>query len=99
MIKKIFISQPMNGKTDEQIIEERQKFVESIIYFYWSDCKIMDTILDLEEGKSPIYYLAKSIEILDEADIIWFMKGWEKARGCKIEHEVAVAYGKECMYE
>ena len=26
------------------------------------------------------------------------MKGWEKARGCKIEHQVAVEYGKEIMY-
>lgn len=25
--------------------------------------------------------------------------GWEYARGCKIEHEVAVEYGKKVMYE
>ena len=45
-----------------------------------------------------IYYLSKSIEFIGKADVIYFMKGWEKARGCKIEHEVAAEYGKECRY-
>ena len=31
--------------------------------------------------------------------MVFFMKGWEKARGCKIEHQIAVEYGKEVKYE
>ena len=43
---------------------------------------------------SPILYLAKSIEFLDKADGIIFMKGWEDARGCVIEHLIAEKYHK-----
>ena len=28
-----------------------------------------------------------------------YRKGWENARGCRIEHEAAKAYGLEIMYE
>ena len=28
-----------------------------------------------------------------------FCKGWENARGCRIEHEAAKAYGLEIIYE
>ena len=40
-------------------------------------------------------YLAKSIELLDQADMVYFAKGWESARGCKIEHLVAHEYMNE----
>ncbi len=29
----------------------------------------------------------------------YFCKGWEDARGCRIEHDAAVAYGLEVLYE
>ena len=37
-------------------------------------------------------FLAKSIALLATADIVYFDEGWERARGCRIEHECAVAY-------
>ena len=38
--------------------------------------------------------------VVDEiADCVYFAKGWEDARGCRIEHFVAAAYGAEIMYE
>jgi hypothetical protein len=30
---------------------------------------------------------------------VYFAKGWEEARGCKLEHDVAVAYGMAIFYE
>lgn len=30
---------------------------------------------------------------------VYFCKGWENARGCRIEHDIAVAYGLEALYE
>ena len=30
---------------------------------------------------------------MSECDTVYFCKGWENARGCKIEHEVAKSYG------
>ena len=88
---KIMISQPMRGKTNEQIREEREELVRRL---QEEGHEVIDTVLDISENKSPIYYLSKSIELLDKADGVVFMKGWQEARGCRIEHQVAVDYGK-----
>ena len=66
---KIFISQPMGGKTDEQIEIEREQVVQKLRDKY-GDIEILDTIFDLGEGVSPLVYLAKSIEVLAQADVI-----------------------------
>jgi hypothetical protein len=47
----------------------------------------------------PIYYLAKALEKMSHCHIVYFAKGWENARGCKIEHEVALQYGLSIIYE
>lgn len=88
---KIMISQPMAGKTNEQILDERKELVRELQN---EGHIIIDTVLDISENKSPIYYLAKSIELLDQADAVIFMKGWQEARGCKVEHFIALEYGK-----
>lgn len=86
---KVMISQPMNGLTDEEIKAEREEVIK-VINPEW---KVLNTLFDVEFD-NPIYYLAKSIEKLAEADAVIFVPGWEKARGCKIEYEIAKAYGK-----
>lgn len=86
---KVMISQPMNGLTDEEIKAVREEVIK-VINPEW---KVLNTLFDIEFD-NPIYYLAKSIEKLAEADIVIFVPGWEKARGCKIEYEIAKAYGK-----
>lgn len=47
----------------------------------------------------PVRFLAKSLEKMSLCDAVYFCKGWEQARGCRIEHEVAVAYGLDVIYE
>ena len=59
--------------------------------------EVIDTILtdkppiDCDEA---VYFLGSSIQLISKADAIVFMKGWEKARGCRIEHTIAYEYGK-----
>lgn len=60
--------------------------------------EVLETVFDdFSNEKTPIYYLAKSIEILDKADRVIFMQGWENARGCLIEYQIAKCYGKEIL--
>ena len=47
----------------------------------------------------PLCYLAKSLENMSLCHVAYFCKGWENARGCRIEHDAAVAYGLEVLYE
>lgn len=90
-MSKIFISQPMRGKTNLEIKLERRELVKELNK---QGFEVLNTILDLGDNATSLQYLAKSIEIMDSADIVLFMPNWEKARGCVIEHEVALKYGK-----
>lgn len=57
------------------------------------------TPFDSWEKLLPLCYLAKSLENMSLCHVVYFCKGWENARGCRIEHDAAVAYGLEVLYE
>ena len=96
---KVMISQPMRGKTNEQIRQEREALVKRLEK---DNFEVVDTIIVENAPKGcneAIYYLSKSIEFISKADIVYFMKGWEEARGCKIENKICQDYGKQTMYD
>ena len=98
-MKKLFISQPMRGKSEEEILNERKIAYHKAIAILKEDVEIIDSYFkSFKENAKPLHYTAKSIERLADADIVYFAKGWENARGCKIEHLCAVEYGKQCIY-
>jgi hypothetical protein len=94
-MKKLFISQPMRGFTDEQILQTRAEIIKEVRDKLGEDVEILESFFEGFEpiGNIPVAYLGKSISLLAEADIVYFGKGWNEARGCKIEHEIAVQYG------
>ena len=90
---KIFISQPMKDRTDEEILTERNAAIEAAKKKLGDDVEPIDSFFGTAPtGKKPLWFLAKSIELMAEADVVIFCPGWEKARGCIIEHEAAVRY-------
>ena len=93
---KVFISQPMNGKTKEEITAERNR-VKDVFYTRFGTKKItfIDSYFGDEYKGDALKCLGKSIEKLSEADLAVFVGNWEKSRGCKIEFECAVEYGIE----
>lgn len=93
-MKKIFISQPMNGKTDKEIKETRKKAIEYAEMLLGEELEPIESFFETAPiNAAPLWFLGKSIELLSKADIAYFVKGWDKARGCKIEHQCAVEYG------
>lgn len=95
---KIFISQPMNGKTNEEIEQERTHAVEAAKEQLGSNIEVIDSFFkDAPHDVRPGWCLGKSIQLLTQADLCVFIGDWKKYRGCKIEHEVAEAYGVPVM--
>lgn len=91
---KLMISQAMRGKTTEQIQEERKQLVEELEK---QGHEVINTIFAEETPKdcdTALFYLSKSIEAIGKVDGVVFMQGWNNARGCRIEYEVAIQYGK-----
>lgn len=93
-MKKLFISQPMKGKADAEILQERERAIESANKFCGEDFEVIDSFFRAAPAAAkPLWYLAKSLELMAEADLAYFADGWECARGCLLEHACAVAYG------
>ena len=93
-MKKLFISQPMKDKTDEQILAERKKAIEAAEERVGEDVEVIDSFFQSAPADArPLWFLGKSLELLSTADIAYFAPGWNQFRGCKIEHECAVQYG------
>lgn len=94
IMKKLFISQPVRGKTDEEILESREKAIKSAERHVGEPVEVIDSFFQLApEGTRPLWYIGESLKLLAEADVAYFAKGWNESRGCKIEHTCAVEYG------
>jgi Asp-tRNA(Asn)/Glu-tRNA(Gln) amidotransferase A subunit family amidase len=91
MKKTAMISQPMRGKTEEQIRSERKEVIELLEN---SGYEVVDTVFPdfINSGNVAVKYLAKSLEVMADIGLVYFMDGWEEARGCRIEHQVCVDY-------
>ena len=97
-MKKLFISQPMKNKTDEQILKERDIAIQEVKELVGDDVEIIDSFFkDAPHDARPLWYLGKSLELLSTADVAYFAKDWDRYRGCKIEHTCAMEYGIDCI--
>lgn len=93
-MKRLFISQPMRGRTDEEILAVRAEAIESAKRHLGEDVEVIDSFFqNAPADAKPLWYLGRSLELLSTADIVYFAKNWEKYRGCKIENLCALEYG------
>ena len=93
-MKKLFISQPMKNRTDEEILREREKAIKDAMEYLGEDVEVIDSFFqDAPHEAKPLWFLGKSLELLSSADIAYFANGWEDARGCVVEHMCASLYG------
>lgn len=98
MSKTIFISQPMGGLSDEQVLQERTAAISKAKDLLGEDVAPLETFFDdFGPAAKPLDYLARSIEFLARADVAIFAPGWQNARGCRIEHQCAEDYGIPVM--
>ena len=99
-MKKLFISQPMKDKKNEEIKAEREKVIASVKEALGEDVEVIDSFFEnAPHDAKPLWFLGKSLQLLSTADIAYFAKGWEDARGCKIEHQCAVEYSIPSIIE
>lgn len=95
---KIMISQPMRGKTQEEIIKEREGVVSLLTGMGF---EVLESIFEDSAPEScdkALFLLGKSFCVMSEADGVLFMDGWEKTDGCFLEHEAAKRYKKKIFY-
>lgn len=93
-MKKLFISQPMRGKTNEEIIKERKVLIADVYMKAHENLAVIDSFFEnAPTDATPLWYLGESLKLLGTADFAVFAPGWQNYRGCRIEHDAAVQYG------
>lgn len=95
-MKKIFISQPMRDKTNEQIKSIREAVVKYVSNKYEDDVEIIDSFFEnAPHDAKPLWFLGKSFELLSTADLAVFVDNWNEYRGCVMENEACKKYDIE----
>lgn len=98
-MKKLFISQPMKGKTDEEILNEREKAIKKAEEEVREPVEVIDSFFQSAPADArPLWFLGKSLELLSTADVAYFADGWTEARECRVEHLCAVEYGIDILH-
>ena len=101
------MSQPMAGKTEEEIKATRERAIkaleekgyEVVNTLFTDEWYSREAMAERGVVQIPLCFLAKSLENMSLCHAAYFCKGWEKARGCRIEHDTAIAYGLDVIYE
>lgn len=94
-MKRLFISQPMRGKTDEEILAAREKAIAAAKHHLGEDVEVIDSFFQSvpEVENRPLWCLGESLKLLATADVAYFAKDWDQYRGCRIENTCAIEYG------
>lgn len=96
-MKRVFISQPMKGLSNEEIKENRET-IKKLIKNEYGEVEFIESFFEgAPASAKPLWFLGKSFELLSTADMAFFALGWDEARGCIMEHEVCIRYGIEII--
>lgn len=107
MKKKAMISQPMAGKTEAEIASTQAKAIAALEA---KGYEVVNTLFkdawcspDSSEERNvvnrPLMFISKALARMSLCDAVYFCRGWETARGCRLEHTAAIAYGVGILYE
>ena len=107
MTKKAMLSQPMAGRTEQEIIATRNRAIaelkrrgyEVVNTLFTDEWYSAEKMTERGVVQIPLCFLAKSLENMSLCHAAYFCHGLQSARGCRIEHDAAVAYGLEVIEE
>lgn len=95
---RIFVSQPMTGREEKEVIDERNKVIDYMTSKYIEDIDLVENYYKdggptRDYKYQSLWFLGDSIMLMGKADIVVFVPGYENAKGCKVEMEICKLYG------
>lgn len=102
MKKKIYISIPITGHKIEEVKNKLESVRETLKTQYGEDK--VELITPFDVGKNTFdkpyeYYLSRDLEVILKCDAVFFCKGWETSKGCRLEMSAVEIYGKNKLFE
>lgn len=95
-MKKLFISCPMRGRTNEAIAKSRERMKRIAEAVFGEELEVIDSIVSEtppKDAKERIWYLGKSVQKIAEADFFIGIGYSEYFLGCHMERSIAQQYG------
>lgn len=96
-MKRLFISMPMNGLKTDDIRVKMNEIKKEVEEKLGEPLELINSIVVQDPPKDMkaigAWYLGKSLQMMANADCVYFADGFKEARGCKIEYMVAKEYG------
>ena len=95
-MKKLFVSVPMKGRTEEEIRKTIDKMKKIAEIFEGEELELIDSYIEdnpPKDNNQAIWFLGKSLEKLATADIFIGISEVCDWNGCYVEQEVAHRYG------
>ena len=96
-MKTVYISCPITGY-ERNVYETWLKIAEDMVEKQGH--KAINPIKIADETMSYGECIGITMtRLIDEADMVYFLRGWEKSKGCMLEFEAAKIYNKEIWFE
>lgn len=90
---KIFISQPMRGKTDAEILAERERAIKAAKTKWGAGVEVLESFFqDAPVGAKPLWFLGESLKVMADADAVILCPNWRLTSGCIVEAAAANRY-------
>lgn len=97
-MKKLFISCPMKGRTEENIRKSMEKMHKIAEAIFEEELEVIPSYIEdcpLKDGHVAVWYLGESLKLLSQADYFVGIDSHEFT-GCNIERDTARGYHIPC---
>lgn len=95
-MKKLFVSVPMKGRTEEEIKASIQKMKKIAEIYEGEELELIDSYIEdnlPKDSKEAVWYLGESLKKLAQADVFIGIDEAYDWNGCYIERDTAQRYG------
>lgn len=95
-MKKLFVSVPMKGRTEEEIKATIQKMKKIAEVYEGEELELIDSYIEdnpPKDNNEALWYLGESLKKLAQADVFMGICESYDWNGCQIERETAERYG------
>lgn len=95
-MKKLFVSVPMKGRTEEEIKASIQKMKKVAEIYEGEELELIDSYIEdnpPKDSREAVWYLGESLKKLAQADVFMGICESYDWNGCCIERETADKYG------
>lgn len=92
-MEKVYIAAPLNDGNKIDIYSTFYSIVEDLQKEY----DVLNTVPSIPDG--TLLWLASQVELLQEADVVYMVYGWETRMECRLLEEIAAEYDIPIVYD